>query len=212
MKNFLLFLVALIAVTSAEEFDWSQVETKKLYVPSNPDELLANITKYGYIERQREDRIANGFDATEGQFPFVVRLTVHDTDGAIFVCTGVIIDPNWILTVRHCFDPVLTYMVTASVGTVVQNGPGWTTRISSQWWFAPPIDGWNPDLAVCQMDTPFPMTDRIGSIRLPSRAQMNANYEFAQYPINIIGWGKNLLITNLALNINYVKFRTNGKW
>lgn len=191
MKSFNLFLALLIAATSAnEEFDMSQVETKKLYVPHDPEELLRNITKYGYIERQREDRIANGMDASEGQFPYTVRLTVHDTDGAIFVCTGVIIDPNYILTVRHCFDPVLTYMVTASVGTVHQDGPGWTTRISSQWWFAPPIDGWNPDLAVCRMDSPFPMTNRISSIRLPSRAQMNQNYEFAQYPINIIGWGK----------------------
>lgn len=189
MKKFLVFLVAIISASSAEEFDWSQVETKKLYVPSNPEELLRNISRYGYIERQREDRIANGMNAAEGQFPYTVRLTVHDTDGAIFVCSGVIIDPNYILTVRHCFDPVLTYMVTASVGTVIQDGTGWTTRISSQWWFAPPIDGWNPDLAVCRMDTPFPMTARIASVRLPTRSQMNQNYQFAQYPINIIGWG-----------------------
>lgn len=190
MKTFLIFC-AFVFATSAEEFDWSKVETKKLYVPDNPEELLRNITKYGYIERQREDRISNGMNAAEGQFPYTVRLTVHDTDGAIFVCTGVIIDPNYILTVRHCFDPVLTYMVTASVGTVVQDGTGWTTRISSQWWFAPTMQGnFNPDLAVCRMDTPFPMTNRIGSIRLPSRQQMNSNYEFAQYPINIIGWGR----------------------
>lgn len=62
-------------------------------------------------------------------------------------------------------------------------------RFGERWWFAPAIAGWNPDLAVVEMNQAFPFSSRIGSIRLPARSQ--ANYEFAQYPIQIIGWGRN---------------------
>lgn len=97
----------LIAAVSAQSFDPSKIETKKLFVPENPEEFMK--AHGGVIEQQREPRIGNGINATEGQFPYALRVRIFDTTGDIFVCSGVIISASFILTVRHCFDPVLTY-------------------------------------------------------------------------------------------------------
>lgn len=180
--------LALLAAASAVEFDSSEVFTKKLSVPENPEEFFRNYQQSLIVEKQRDPRISNGFDATNGQFPFAIRATIFDTNGDTFVCSGVIISETFMLTVRHCFDINLTYRVMAAVGAVDRLSPEMVSRFSGQFWFAPPIDGWNPDLAVCQMSEPFPFSSRIGSIRLPSRSQ--TGYEFAGYPIQIIGWGK----------------------
>jgi hypothetical protein len=180
MKAIFVVLLATFAAASA-------YETGKLFVPDNQEEFLSTLRKREIVDQQREPRIGNGINATEGQFPYALRARFFDTDGAIFTCSGVIISSNFMLTVRHCFDPVLTFMVVAYVGSVHLNSAEMIERMSERFWFAPPIQGWNPDLAVCQMATPFPTTARIGPVRLPRRSQVG--YEFAQYRIQIIGWG-----------------------
>lgn len=186
MKS-ILFL-ALLAAASAIEFDSSEIFTKELSVPENPEEFFRNYQNSLIVEKQREPRISNGFDATDGQFPFAIRATIFDTNGDTFVCSGVIISETFMLTVRHCFDPVLTFRVMALVGAADRLSSDAVSRFSERFWFAPAISGWNPDLAVCEMSEPFPFSSRIGSIRLPSRSQVG--YEFAGYPFHVIGWGK----------------------
>lgn len=69
-----LLLAFFIAATSAtSNFDLSQIESKKLYVPENPDEFLTSKLRAGF-EKSRDERIANGTDAVDGQFPYAVRL------------------------------------------------------------------------------------------------------------------------------------------
>lgn len=196
--KFLLLVILAFAASSAAE--------KGKIVPEDVGAYLDSLPKRGESETERESRISNGMNAAEGQFPYTLRLTVHDTDGAVFVCTGVLIAADHFLTVRHCFDPVLTFMVNAFAGTVVMGGAGWISRESRQFWFAPAIDGWNPDLAACRLGQPFPLSDRIAPIRLPSRAQMNSNYEFSQYPINIIGWGR-IANGDMASTLQWARFR-----
>ncbi|CAG9801905.1 unnamed protein product [Chironomus riparius] len=186
MKS-VLFL-ALFAVASAVQYESSDIFTKELSVPENPEEFFSNYQNSLIVEKQREPRISNGQNATDGQFPYAIRVTIFDTTGDTFVCSGVIISSTFMLTVRHCFDPVLTYRVMAVVGAADRLSSDIVSRFSERFWFAPAIDGWNPDLAVCEMSEPFPFNSRIGSIRLPSRTQQG--YEFAGYPIQIIGWGK----------------------
>lgn len=104
----LLVGIFLLAAVSAQSFDPTKIETKKLYVPENPAEFLKSYE--GVVEQQRgEPRIGHGINATEGQFPYALRVRIFDTNGDIFVCSGVIISATFILTVRHCFDPVLTF-------------------------------------------------------------------------------------------------------
>jgi hypothetical protein len=197
----LLVAFLLVAATSA-----AKIDLHEKIIPEDVGKYLDSLPKRGETEAERDSRIANGMDAAEGQFPYTLRLTVHDTDGAVFVCSGVLIAADHFLTVRHCFDPVLTFMVTAFAGTVHMNGAGWINRVSRQFWFAPRISGWDPDLAACRLEQPFTITDRIAPIRLPSRAQMNANYLFPQYPINIIGWGR-IANGDMASTLQWGRFR-----
>ena len=69
----ILFVAFFIAATSAtSNFDLSEVETKKLLVPENPQEFLTSKLSSGF-EKSRDERIANGTDAVDGQFPYAVR-------------------------------------------------------------------------------------------------------------------------------------------
>lgn len=184
----LLLISAFLAVASARSFEPSEIFTKELSVPENPQEFVENYFKHSINEFQRAPRIGNGINATDGQFPYALRVTIFDTTGDTFVCSGVIISELFMLTVRHCFDPTLTYRVMAAAGAVDRFSPNMVSRFSGRFWFAPAISGWNPDLAVCEMSEAFPISSRILPVRLPSRAQ--AEYSFAGYTAQVIGWGK----------------------
>ncbi|KRF97667.1 uncharacterized protein Dwil_GK27531 [Drosophila willistoni] len=49
-------------------------------------------------------RIVNGQEAKEGQFPYIVELTVHSLYRPSSLCGGSIIANDWILTAAHCTD------------------------------------------------------------------------------------------------------------
>lgn len=115
----LLVVILTIAATSAARIDLSQK-----YIQKDVGIYLDSLPRRGELPEEKEQRIANGMDAAEGQFPYTLRLTVHDTDGAVFVCSGVLIAADHFLTVRHCFDTRLTFMVTAFAGTVRMGGSG----------------------------------------------------------------------------------------
>lgn len=76
-------------------------------------------------------------------------------------------------------------MVMAFTGTVHRDEAGRIHRVSSQWWFAPAISGWNPDLAV---------------------VKINSNYAFDRYPINIVGWGR-MANGDMAQRLQWARFR-----
>jgi hypothetical protein len=182
-----LIIFSLLITFACATFDISQVESGQLFVPKDTSQFIESYKARGVIEKTRDGRIANGTNAEEGQFPFALRVTLFETGGAAFVCSGALIAPNFMLTVRHCFDPVLTFSVMATVGSVDRSSSEMMDRFSDTFWFAPPIDGWNPDLAVVRLAQPFPINSRINYVQLPSNRQRN--YEFAQYPIDLIGWG-----------------------
>ncbi|XP_070502490.1 collagenase-like [Chironomus tepperi] len=202
MKGFI--FLALIAAASAVQYDPSDFFIKELSVPENPEEFFKNYQKSLIIEKQREPRISNGFNATDGQFPYAIRASFFETTGDTFVCSGVIISERFMLTVRHCFDVELTYRVMAVVGAADRFSDDIVSRFSERFWFAPQIDGWNPDLAVCEMSEPFPFSSRIGAVRLPSRSQQG--YEFAGYPFHLIGWGK-IATGEMAQILQFAYFR-----
>jgi hypothetical protein len=66
----------LLAVASAT-FKSDEIFSKKLIVPENPKEFLRIKAQEGYVEQSRDQRIANGTDAIDGQFPFAVSLRLN---------------------------------------------------------------------------------------------------------------------------------------
>ena len=49
--------------------------------------------------------IVGGTQATQGEFPNVVGLVYDHGDGTLFVCTGTLITPTWVMTAGHCVIP-----------------------------------------------------------------------------------------------------------
>ncbi|KAF2881476.1 hypothetical protein ILUMI_24694 [Ignelater luminosus] len=58
------------------------------------------------IKQTNGDRIVNGTDATRGQFPFIVSLSIIYPEEIFSFCGGSIIRRYWTLTAAHCIDVV----------------------------------------------------------------------------------------------------------
>lgn len=57
--------------------------------------LSANNTRKGY----KENYIANGQQARWSEFPYIVKIASKNIK---YICSGVIIHPRWIATVKSC--------------------------------------------------------------------------------------------------------------
>ena len=181
----LIILVALFAFACAEIIE--TYESGPLVVPENKEEFLAKIRNLP--SKGRNGRISNGNPAAEGQFSYIGRLTIIDEPFDWWTCSGAIISTNFVITVRHCFDPQLTVSVVVNSGSIDHLSSEMVTRFSDFWWFAPAINGWNPDLAVVRLSEHFTFNNRINSVRLPARSQ--ENFEWLGETNTIIGWGRN---------------------
>ena len=61
-------------------------------------------------------RISGGRNVTEGEMPWMARLSVTYVDAASETCGGFILDENWIITAAHCLKWVV--FVNVSVGRI----------------------------------------------------------------------------------------------
>lgn len=185
-----LVLLALLATATAKTVDFTSYQGHSLVIPENQVEFLERVRQTE--AKRRPDPItgliSNGHPAANGQFPWVTRLTIVDEPFDTFVCTGNIISHNFILTVRHCFDPVITVSVIAEAGDVDRLSNNLMTRFSDFWWFAPRIGDFNPDMAIVRTSANFIFDSRINSIRLPARSQ--ESFEWLGQPMTIVGWGR----------------------
>lgn len=187
----LLLFIVLCTVAFAKTVDNSANSGRKLIVPDDPDDLLARVRQTKPKSRNTiSGKISNGNTAANGQFPWVLRLTIVDDPFDTFICTGNIISSNFVLTVRHCFDPTITVSVIAEAGDVDRLTGHHVTRFSDFWWFAPVINpgNFNPDLAIVRLSAHYTFNDRINSIRLPALSQ--ENFEWPGQSSQIVGWGR----------------------
>lgn len=203
----LVVLAVLCVVATAKTVDFPSYKGKSLIVPANQDEFLERVRQT--LPKQRNTitgRISNGNAASNGQFPWVTRLTIVDEPFDTFVCTGNIISNNFIMTVRHCFDPTITVSVIAEAGNVDRTANNLVTRFSDFWWFAPVMQpgNFNPDLAIVRTSAGFIFDGRINSIRLPARSQ--ENFEWPGQAMRIVGWGRDAT-GNMPRFLQYGNFR-----
>jgi len=63
-----------------------------------------------------QHRIVGGHQATEGAYPWMVRLSMTSTDNKTYLCGGTMISPDVVLTAAHCSGNIAKF--TANIGKV----------------------------------------------------------------------------------------------
>ncbi|XP_067002693.2 trypsin II-P29 [Anabrus simplex] len=129
-----------------------------------------------------DDRIVNGTNAREGQYPFQVSLGRNGGHS----CGGTILNSNWILTAAHC--------VTSSSGLTIRAG---TVDIRNNRGTLIPVskvirhEGYNPsnnyihDIAVLKLSQPLQWSQNIQPVVLPLELEDTPGGT----PATVIGWG-----------------------
>ncbi|GAA2505038.1 serine protease [Winogradskya consettensis] len=92
-------------------------------------------------------RVVGGSTATQGEFPFMVRLSMG--------CGGALYSPNLVLTAAHCVGSTGTNTsITATLGVVDLNSTSKITRKSNYVYRAPGYTGAGKDWALIRLASP----------------------------------------------------------
>jgi len=93
------------------------------------------------------DKVVGGTTATQGEFPFMVRLSMG--------CGGALYSPNLVLTAAHCVGATGTNTsITATLGTVDLQSSSRLTRKSNYVYRAPGYNGAGKDWALIRLASP----------------------------------------------------------
>ncbi len=114
-----------------------------------------------------EAPIIGGHDATPGEYPWQVQLSVP---GYAHYCGGSIIDRDWVLTAAHCVEGLTAADFTVRAGLHRRSAPDGNlqTRTVRRVVAHPDYDGWNlsSDIALLELTTPLTYQPRIQSIAI----------------------------------------------
>ncbi|KAF2881480.1 hypothetical protein ILUMI_24698 [Ignelater luminosus] len=153
------------------------------------------------------DRIVNGTNATQGQFPFIVSLSIVESKVVEHFCGGSIITKFWSLTAAHCIRAEIEILIDKDVIKVLGNSHivNKSTqhdincyKIHSKY---DELQNTN-DIALIRVKQPFNGTyEKI--IALPPR---NFKYENDQI-VTIMGWGALNFEGKLPNVLQYVQLR-----
>ncbi|KAG5682543.1 hypothetical protein PVAND_011890 [Polypedilum vanderplanki] len=180
MKVLTLILLSTIFCSSIESFS---VRHQKLKIITN-DEVFD--VEDEIFDRDR--RLINANNATDGQFPYSARFSLLRTDGRVTRCSGSIISTNFVLSAGHCIDSRYEEVTAVRIEVGTSNIDVHRTRVyaEEQWWLdASELAAL--DLAIYRLIEHLTFNSLISSVRLPRQSQRN--HEFVGYPSQIIGWG-----------------------
>ncbi|XP_050329915.1 serine protease SP24D-like [Bactrocera neohumeralis] len=123
-------------------------------------------------------RILNGLTAATGQFPYQVSVRVNKQH----VCGGALLTPTFVLTAAHCVDNVDEKFLGVQAGTVSRTDGGVYRAVSNA--IIHPRYGFDNDIALLQLATPFDYSDVIKGIAIASSDVP------AGTSVIISGWGR----------------------
>ncbi|XP_017776209.1 PREDICTED: chymotrypsin-2-like [Nicrophorus vespilloides] len=129
--------------------------------------LIVLCAAIGALQATPDNRIINGEEAYDGQFPYIV--SIRNVQEVMHICGASILDESTILTAAHCVYGVSPYVMTVIAGTISPDLGGGQERQVSYYTIH---EYYNPsnldnDIAIIKLETPLTIGPNVQPVLLP---------------------------------------------
>ncbi|XP_037040519.1 coagulation factor X-like [Bradysia coprophila] len=122
----------------------------------------------------QSENILNAVNATNGQYPWVIRTTAWSDQGGGFrfgtPCAGTIINSNFVLSDFHCIGQTLNppaNSIEALIGFAQWNSSSTATHFVRSYWYIEPSPENRPNIVLFRMNSTITFNPNVHPIRLP---------------------------------------------